>query len=121
MNLQAKLIKKEAVQKGMGKNGEWQKQNFIFETTGQYPKKVCVSVWGDKVNDYASLVENNDYDVAFDVESREYNGNWYTDVRAWKIDALGGEAKPKPSSQQNQTPPPPVDFSGSDNSDALPF
>ena len=29
-------------------------------------------------------------DVSFDVESREYNGRWYTDVKAWKLSKKGG-------------------------------
>ena len=27
--------------------------------------------------------------ISFDVESREYNGRWYTDVKAWRIEAAG--------------------------------
>ena len=59
-----------------------------METEGQYPKKVCISIWGDKINT-AQLQIGKNLVISFDVESREYNGRWYTDVKAWKIDAAG--------------------------------
>ena len=40
-----------AVQTGEGKNGTWKKQDFVIETDGQYPKKVCLTIWGDKFNE----------------------------------------------------------------------
>jgi hypothetical protein len=51
MQLTAKLIEVLAIQTGQGKNGEWKKQDIIVETDGQYPKKVCISIWGDKINE----------------------------------------------------------------------
>ncbi|MDU1891050.1 MAG: DUF3127 domain-containing protein [Dysgonomonas sp.] len=122
MQLTAKLIQVLPPQTGMGKNGEWRKQNVIFETDGMYPKKVCITVWGDKIN-IESFQIGAILDVQFDAESREYNGNWYTDLRAWKIDPAGaGAPQPAPYGAPNQQmpPAPPVDFSG-DNGDDLPF
>ena len=51
MQLTAKLTKLLPIQTGTGKNGEWKKQDIIVDTDDQYPKKVCISIWGDKVND----------------------------------------------------------------------
>ena len=71
---------------GEGKNGPWKRQEFIFETESQYPRKICVSVWGDRgIQDPSIMKEGNVLTVAFDLESREYNGRWYTDVRPWRI------------------------------------
>lgn len=75
-------------QGGEGKNGPWKKQDFVLETEGQYPKKICISVWGDKINPQL-MKEGNSLNVSFDVESREYNGRWYTDVKAWKLEPAG--------------------------------
>lgn len=124
MELTAKLIQVLPVQTGMGKNGEWRKQNIILETDGMYPKKVCVTLWGDKINE-SVLQIGNIIDVSFDAESREYNGNWYTDLRAWKIEPAGaGASVPPPAfggqGQQAAPSAPPVDFSGGDGDD-LPF
>jgi len=85
MQLTAKLIQLLPLQSGAGKNGEWKKQDIIVETDGQYPKKVCISIWGDKINDQ-QLTVGNHLTIDFDVESREYSGRWYTDLKAWKIE-----------------------------------
>ena len=87
MQLTAKLLTLLPLQTGKGKNGDWKKQDFIVETGDTYPKKICVSVWGDKINP-SVLIVGNDLRIDFDLESREYNGRWYTDVKAWKIELV---------------------------------
>jgi len=122
MQLTARLIQILPMQSGMGKNGEWKKQEIVVETDGQYPKKVCISMWGDKINEPVLQIGNM-LDINFDVESREYNGRWYTDVKAWKVD-LASQDGGMSSQPFEQAPPasltPPVDLSG-DSSDDLPF
>ena len=85
MEITGKVIKLLPLQTGTGKNGTWKKQEFILETSAQIPKKICFSLWGDKIDQF-NVREGEDYEVMFDLESREFNGRWYTDVRAWKID-----------------------------------
>jgi hypothetical protein len=87
MQLTAKLLTVLPLQTGNGKNGDWKKQDLIVETGDNYPKKICVSVWGDKINPLI-LVAGNELKIDFDVESREYNGRWYTDIKAWKIELV---------------------------------
>lgn len=99
MELEGKIIQINPLQTGEGKNGTWKKQDFIVETNAQYPKKICISVWGDKVDQFA-LKENENVKVSIDIESREYNQRWYTDVRAWKVEKAGA--------QQYDTNEPPV-------------
>jgi len=84
MNIKAKVLQLLPLQNGIGKNGEWRKQDIIVETDGEYPKKICVSIWGDKINE-KQLQIGNQLDIYFELESREFNSKWYTDVRAWKI------------------------------------
>jgi hypothetical protein len=88
MQLTAKLIQLLPLQTGTGKNGEWKKQDIIVETDSQYPKKICISIWGDKIN-LEQLQIGNIFNIDFDIESREYNGKWYTDVKAWKLGLSG--------------------------------
>lgn len=90
MQLAAKLTQLLPIQTGAGKNGEWKKQDIIVETDGQYPKKVCISIWGDKINE-SQLQLGNSLKIEFEIESREYNGKWYTDIKAWKIEVVGTE------------------------------
>ena len=103
---------------GQGKNGTWRKQEFILEIPSQYPKKVCISLWGDKI-DQAGLQVNDSVTASIDVESREYNSRWYTEVKAWKVDKAGG-SNSAPSNQGNSSLPPVTTFS-EDESDDLPF
>ena len=58
MQLTAKLTRLLPIQTGSGKNGEWKKQDIIVKTDGQYPKKVCISIWGDKINDALLQIGN---------------------------------------------------------------
>ena len=107
MDISGKIVQLLTAQTGQGKNGPWKKQEFILETTDAYPKKVCIAVWGDKI-DMASFKPGDAVDVSFDVESREYNGKWYTDVKAWKVNTArnkdGDKAPPPPSVPYDDTP-----------------
>jgi hypothetical protein len=119
MQLTGKLLQLLPLQTGAGKNGEWKKQEIILETTGQYPKKVCVSVWGDKI-DTNKLRPGNVLKVDFEIESREYNSRWYTDVRAWRIEAQGGNSDEAAGAPAQEYVPPSVDMS-TQSDDDLPF
>ena len=92
LEITGKLYKVLAEQTGAGKNGNWVKQEFVIETVEQYPKKVCCSAWGDKVALIKGLNPGDQVKVSFNVESREYNERWYTDLRAWKIETVTGGA-----------------------------
>lgn len=73
------------VQKGTSARGEWTKQDIVFELPNEFSRKVCVTFSGDKAADAASLREGDRVNVSVNIESREYNGRWYTDVKAWRI------------------------------------
>lgn len=113
MEIKGKLLQFLPPQTGEGKNGPWKKQEIIVEQQGQVPKKVCVSVWGDKLN-VAQYPVGASITVQIDVESREYNGRWYTEVKAWKIEGAG--AAPAETSFSDPEPP----FVSQDTDD-LPF
>lgn len=116
MQLTAKLVQLLPLQTGTGKNGAWKKQDIIVETDGQYPKKVCISIWGDKINE-GLLKPGNQLKIDFDVESREYNSRWYTDVKAWKVE-MAGAAKSGEASNTDQDY---FEESSPGNQDDLPF
>jgi len=86
------------VQEGTAKSSgnAWKKCGFAVETKGEYPKSVYFTVFGEEKVD--NLLKFNkvgqNVDVSFNVESREYDGKYYTDLNAWKIFAGGGESKP---------------------------
>jgi len=122
MELSGKIIKILPLQSGQGKNGVWKKQDYVMEYGDQFPKLLCFNLWGDKIDQFA-INENEAVTVHFDVESREYNGKYYTDVRAWKIDK-GGESNPGESFKsggKTEFGIPAPEFSASDEKDDLPF
>lgn len=93
MELNGKVIMVGQVRTGTSRSGnQWQMREFAVETNEQYPKKVCFRLFGEAVDKY-QLQLNDNVLVKFDIESREYNGRWYTDINAWFVGT--------PSAQQN--------------------
>ena len=95
MELEGKIARKLNVQSGTSARGAWAKQEFIFEyQEGNYPTQVCMNVWGeDKVKDLDKYQVGDKVKVSFNLSSREYNGRWYTDVRAWRIEPAATSAQ----------------------------
>ena len=87
--LTGRLLNKLPEQTGTGRNGQWSRQDFIVETQEQFPRKICFSAWGDKATQLKSFKTDDIVKVFFNIESREYNGRWYTDLRVWKMEAAG--------------------------------
>ncbi|WP_162344085.1 DUF3127 domain-containing protein [Cyclobacterium salsum] len=122
MELTGKIIQALEEQSGNGRNGTWRKRDYIMETPGQYPKKVCLTVWGDKIDQF-NIQEGADVTASIEVESREYNGRWYTDVKVWRVNSQdtsngGGAAA---SGNQKQDQPDVSTFSDDSEGDILPF
>jgi len=102
-------------QSGQGKSGTWTKQEFILQTDDEkYPKSVCIEIWGDKVDPPES---GDRVSASINIESREYNGRWYTNVRAWKIEVEPGLEKPKAVKSKTLT----EEITESEESSDLPF
>jgi len=118
MEIAGTVVSLLPLQTGQGKNGVWKKQEFILETPGQYPKKVCLSLWGEKV-DEIKLNIGEKITASINLESREYNGRWYTEARAWKVAKQTADSV----SSRESAPPPTSDSFIPDNSasDDLPF
>lgn len=86
------------VQTGEGRNGTWSKGGFVIEAGDRYPKKVCCTVWGEQIAQINNFKPGDMVKAGIDLESREFNGRWYTDIRAWRIDRAGsGDAGAPPS------------------------
>jgi hypothetical protein len=123
MDISGKIVQFLPAQTGQGKNGPWKKQEFILETGDTYPKKICIAVWGDKI-DLSSFKPGDTIDVSFDVESREYNGRWYTDVKAWKVSGKqsgGQQSGGQPTSNNYSSAPFQGNTMNAGTDDDLPF
>ena len=120
MELSGKIVKVLQLQSGQGKNGVWKKQEYVLEYGDAYPKLVCFNLWGDKIDQYA-MNEGDEVTVSFDVESREYNGKYYTDVKAWKVDKGQSASQNASTGAKSEFGIPAPDFLNSDDKDDLPF
>jgi hypothetical protein len=120
MDISGKLVQVLPTQTGIGKNGEWKKNSFVIETADKFPKKVCIVAWKDLVDQVQQIPVGSQVNVSFDVESREYNGKWYTDVKAWKI-VSGGTSNSNQSSNRANAPMPTSEPPMVDGTDDLPF
>jgi hypothetical protein len=119
MEITGKLINVLPEETGEGKNGPWRKQNFILETQEQYPKKVCITVWGDKIN-LNNFQENEVITASINIESREWNGRWFTDVKAWRVVKEQPEGSAPPD-LGNVPPPTDIPPETDDELNDLPF
>jgi len=122
MELSGKIIQVLEVATGQGANGTWKRQDFILEVPGQYPKKICITIFGDKVEQF-NVKTGDEVRVEADIESREYNGRWYTSVKAWKVEKGGADMQdrePDYNTSQNAPTGGGIDLSINEGDD-LPF
>ncbi len=97
MDTTAKIYKIYDRREGSSERGTWKRQEIIVETVEQYPRKMALQLWGDQVDNAASLREGDTIIFGYSAESRVFNDKWYTDIRAFNI----RKAQPV----QVQTPP----------------
>lgn len=92
MEFEGTVYKIMPVTKGTSARGDWQRQDVVFEMQdGPYTRKICVTFF-NRPDDVARFKEGATYNVSVNIESREYNGRWYTDIRAWRIQPKQAEA-----------------------------
>jgi hypothetical protein len=99
MELQGIIVKKLEKINGKSQNGEWQKQEFIISVGDKYPKNVCLSAWGERCDELENIQIGDTVTAELEISSREYNGRWYTEVKAWKF--LGVESNQAPKVQES--------------------
>ena len=88
LEITGKFLKSLPMTSGSTDRGTWSKQPFIIETLDQYPRKIHILAWNDRVNEVSGLKEGDVVKITFSLDSREYNERWYTDVRATRIERL---------------------------------
>jgi len=92
MEFEGTVYKMMPVTKGTSARGEWQRQDVVFEMQdGSFTRKICVTFF-NRPDDVAKLKEGENYHVSVNIESREYNGRWYTDIRAWRLQPVQASA-----------------------------
>ena len=141
MEVVGKIIQVLPAQEGIGRNGNpWRVQPYVLETLDQYPRKVHFEVFGeDRIKQNPCEIDQL-VTVSFDIESREFNGRWYTSIRAWRIQqgdttqaaavaptaaapaqAAPANNQPAAASNEQAFTPDPFDASAGDGTSDLPF
>ena len=121
LEIEGKIAQKLIVQSGTSSRGAWSKQEFVLEyQEGNFPSQICMNVWGDdKVRELEKYQVGDKVKISFNLSSREYNGRWYTDVRAWRIEPVGQQSGNYPAAG---APMPTIDDLPGDNIDEdMPF
>ncbi len=93
MEFEGTVYKMLAPTSGQSARGQWSRQDVVFDVkqeNQQYPRKISVTFF-NRADEVAKLREGEAYKVSFDIESREYQGRWYTDIRAWRVQPLAAE------------------------------
>ena len=131
MEIQGKVVRLGNLTEGTSPRGAWRKQELIIETIEQYPKQVCLVCWGDRVAEAQNFTPGQTIKAQISIESREFNGKWYTDVRPFRFDIeMPQQAQPmqQPMQQvpefaapQPQNNIPVTEYFATDNGDDLPF
>lgn len=120
IEITGKVVQLGQRQTGQSAKGTWVKQELIIETEDQFPKKVCLICWGDKADEAAAFTIGERIKASINIESREYNGRWYTDVKPWRFERDG--AAKGAVNQGDSMPPPNYEESAPDSEEGdLPF
>ena len=115
LSIKDKITKKLEIESGTSKAGkEWKKQSFIIDTGSQYNPEICFQLFGeDKIQILENYNEGDKVDVSFNLSSREYNGRYFHNVDAWRVESIEDT-----SSTNNEDLP---NFESSSEEDDLPF
>ncbi|MFI3297958.1 MAG: DUF3127 domain-containing protein [bacterium] len=101
MEITGKVIAILEKRSGVSKAGkDWSSQEYVIETEGQYPRRVCFNLFGeDRINE--SHIQMDEYiTVSFDIDAREWQGRWFTSINAYRIAR---------AQAMDNFPPPPAD------------
>lgn len=84
MEFVGKLIQDLPMEEGTSRAGNpWRKKTWVAETFGQYPRSVALMAMNATI-DNLHLELGKTYNFYVDLDSREFNGRWYTDVRVYR-------------------------------------
>lgn len=125
LQLRGTIIQVLPIESGVSKSSrkEWKKQSYILETKEQYPRKVKYDVFGETRIEECKAQVNDEVIVSIDIESREFNGKYFTNVNAYKVEIDLGDVQQANQPQQEAAQVavgPTQDADGAGNDD-LPF
>ena len=127
MELTGKIIVAQQPRSGTSQRtgNPWIVQEFVLETHEQFPRKLAFEVFGEDRLKQFNIQVGGEYTVSFDIDASEWNGRWYNDIRAWKVDRVQpnaqAAAQPPTGGSQAPFPAPEETVADSGSADDLPF
>ncbi len=83
---------------------EWKVKSYVLEVPGEFPRKLVFDVFGvDRLATF-NIQVGEELTVHFEIDAHEYNGRWFNDVRAFRIDR--GQAAPVATPEAAPAPVP---------------
>lgn len=90
MELQGRVIYISEPRSGISKStgNPWMTQDYVIETHEQFPKRMMFNVFGEEKIKLFNIQMGDEVNVFFDINCREYQGKYYNDIRAWKVEKV---------------------------------
>lgn len=98
-------------------------REFVLEDPeARYPQPIVFQVTQDGVSKLEGIKEGDSITVSFDIRGREYNGKYFVNLNAWRINLGDGGSQGRAPDPGSQAGDPTMDFEpASDDDDNLPF
>ena len=113
------------------KSASFQAREFVIEVAdGQYPQMVKFQLVQDKCTLVDEYAEGDVVTVEFDLRGREWNGKYFTNLQAWRMnrgedsgegDSAGAAASGGSAANAKSAAPAPVSQASADFDDDIPF
>lgn len=90
MEIEGKVIVVLPEQSGVSARtgNAWKSQEFVIETHEQYPRKCCFKVFGADRLATMNIQSGEELRVSVDIDAHEYNGRWFNNISAWKVERI---------------------------------
>ena len=104
LELSGKLVKKFDEQKISDK---FKKREFVVETSeNNFTEQIKFELVQDRTDLIDPYQVGEDLKISFNLKGREWQGKYFVNVQAWRIEKAGG-ASQTPGSPEGYPPPPP--------------
>ena len=90
MELQGRVIYISEPRTGISKStgNPWMTQDYVIETHEQFPKRMMFNVFGEEKIKQFNIQLGEELNVFFDINAKEFNGKYFNDIRAWRVDRV---------------------------------
>ena len=94
-------------------NSGFTKREFVVTVPDKYPQDLCFGALKDKTSMLDDVKEGEEVTVHFDIAGREYNGRYYVNLNAWKLEK--GAGAPMSGGDEPPMPEDTTDYSAEDD------